>query len=266
MGEDTTYSENERVAKDVPQDAAEILGKRGTHGEAVENHRHIADMWSAYLGIAISAAEVANMMVLMKQSRDYLGDVERDHSVDQCGYSGIAWACQVADREEGVSPPYHDSTEEDSQEGENPSHGEGLVVTGFDETTASDTHSSVEDSSGEGSEGEDSQEGEHDYRRVTNYLEGRGYERLSGHTMYDEEGEAFEVAEDETPFAMYISSNHSQITEDELPLLEEFGYEITRIEKETNQILPLVLVSPLDEDGGEEGSHEGEGCEEGGED
>jgi len=88
-------SDRERVAAQVPEEAAEVLGSRSTHGEAYKNHKQIAEFWSTYLGVDIAAHQVAQMMVLMKVSRQSLGSIERDHYTDQCGYSGIGWVCEA---------------------------------------------------------------------------------------------------------------------------------------------------------------------------
>ena len=76
-----------------------VCGERAaTHGDCETNFQHIAEMWSAYLGIRVSAVDVAHMMVQLKQSRVRCGDPQHaDHYVDQCGYSAIAG--QIATRQ-----------------------------------------------------------------------------------------------------------------------------------------------------------------------
>lgn len=100
-----TRRTNENTAEDiaaaVAEDAAATVRDRASHGDAVSNHRHIAEMWSAYLGVEISARNVADMMIHVKQSRAQTGQVIRDHYVDVDGYGGIAYACAVADGEVG---------------------------------------------------------------------------------------------------------------------------------------------------------------------
>jgi hypothetical protein len=121
-------SDRERVAAQVPEEAAEVLGSRSTHGEAYKNHKQIADFWSTYLGVDIAAHQVAQMMVLMKVSRQSLGSIERDHYTDQAGYSGIGWACEAYDylQEYGELPESCDEqasdmlTDEQSQGGNDP--------------------------------------------------------------------------------------------------------------------------------------------------
>lgn len=65
--------------------------RTATHGSAEDNFRHTALMWSAYLGVNISAHDVCQMMVLSKISRAKIGKKDyADHYVDQCGYSALA--------------------------------------------------------------------------------------------------------------------------------------------------------------------------------
>lgn len=58
------------------------------YGSARENFGCIADMWSAYLGKRVSAADVANMMALLKIAR-LRGGMHEDSSVDGCGYLAL---------------------------------------------------------------------------------------------------------------------------------------------------------------------------------
>ena len=88
---------------DVAREAAEIVSqKRDTHGDAVENHRHIAAMWSAFLGVPIEPWEVAMMMTDVKKSRAKMGVPIRDHFTDTAGYADVGWSCVVADEAEAA--------------------------------------------------------------------------------------------------------------------------------------------------------------------
>ena len=50
--------------------AIEVLGDRGIeHGDHVELHQRIADLWSAYLVTWIKPHQVAAMLALMKLAR-----------------------------------------------------------------------------------------------------------------------------------------------------------------------------------------------------
>ena len=66
-----------------------INGPRQEHyGSPAENFGVIADMWSAYLGHAVSPADVCHMMALLKIARLRNGP-HRDSSVDACGYMAL---------------------------------------------------------------------------------------------------------------------------------------------------------------------------------
>lgn len=74
--------------------ALEVVQEReNTHGGVYENHKHIAEMWSAFLGYHIEAWEVAAMMTMLKWSRAKVGAPVKDHFVDVAGYADCAWVC-----------------------------------------------------------------------------------------------------------------------------------------------------------------------------
>ena len=79
-------------AKDVCLKAAELLGgnRDRDYGDPRDLHVKIAALWSAYLGHAITAHDVALMMVLLKVGRAKAGRFNLDNYVDGAGYSGIA--------------------------------------------------------------------------------------------------------------------------------------------------------------------------------
>lgn len=87
----------EEIAASVPEEAAAVLFERSSHGGAVENHQHIAALWSALLGYDITARQAALCMILVKMSRSEAGEAVRDHDVDICGYAGIARACSESE-------------------------------------------------------------------------------------------------------------------------------------------------------------------------
>jgi hypothetical protein len=81
-----------------------IANRNGTHGDPVENHDHIAELWNAYLGVydpfegeggnevlqrPIRGDEVADMMILLKLSRKHVGGMDLDHYRDAIGYAAI---------------------------------------------------------------------------------------------------------------------------------------------------------------------------------
>ena len=85
--------------------ASLVHDERDTHGDAVENQRHIAEAWTWYLrghghlseGATITGADVARMMELLKLSRGAVGEYDLDHDRDVAGYAGIAAACEIYD-------------------------------------------------------------------------------------------------------------------------------------------------------------------------
>jgi hypothetical protein len=76
----------------ILRDAIDATTERAnTHGTAEDNFHHTATMWSAYLGIEVSAVDVCQMQVMAKMSRAKMGNpYHPDHYVDQCGYSALA--------------------------------------------------------------------------------------------------------------------------------------------------------------------------------
>lgn len=80
----------ERDYRSVLERAVDVRNAREEHGDAVENHEHIAALWSAYLEKEITARDVADCMILMKLSRAHCGEPVSDHYEDVCGYADIA--------------------------------------------------------------------------------------------------------------------------------------------------------------------------------
>lgn len=67
-----------------------ICGDRQeAYGDATQSHQRIADLWAAYLGVEVSAVDVAAMMVLLKVSRSK-GSERDDNWIDICGYAALA--------------------------------------------------------------------------------------------------------------------------------------------------------------------------------
>ena len=60
------------------------------YGDKTENHRNIANLWSAYLGYPITAENVAIMMCLFKIARTKLGATNKDTYIDMAAYGAIA--------------------------------------------------------------------------------------------------------------------------------------------------------------------------------
>ena len=65
------------------------------HGDAERNFGLIAAYWSAHLDVAVSAADVAVMMTMLKLARIKSNPDNMDNWVDGCGYLAcggeIAW-------------------------------------------------------------------------------------------------------------------------------------------------------------------------------
>ena len=62
--------------------------RHATYGDARESFDTIAKMWSAYLGVGVTAEQVAAMMVLMKVSRQRKSK-HMDNWVDIIGYAAL---------------------------------------------------------------------------------------------------------------------------------------------------------------------------------
>ena len=76
--------------EDILRVAGELISgdRHDTYGDAKASHKRIADMWSAYLGIELSASDVAALMVLMTVGRA-TGSKHSDNWVDMCGYAAL---------------------------------------------------------------------------------------------------------------------------------------------------------------------------------
>ena len=72
-----------------------INGERqGTYGKAENSFATIAALWEAYLGVDITSADVANMMILMKVARNSSGVYKEDNWIDICGYAALGGEIQ----------------------------------------------------------------------------------------------------------------------------------------------------------------------------
>ena len=83
----------ETAAKFVSSDRASV------YGDAKTSHARIADYWTRYLNLpadAISAQDVAVMMVLLKVSRLNYKPTS-DSFIDICGYAALA--CEIGEGE-----------------------------------------------------------------------------------------------------------------------------------------------------------------------
>lgn len=75
----------------VCQEADEIVNgeRRPSYDSPAVSFARVAGMWSAYLGVNVTANDVVNMMVLFKVDR-LRGGFHRDSAVDVCGYAACA--------------------------------------------------------------------------------------------------------------------------------------------------------------------------------
>lgn len=81
---------------DITEEAHTVVTEtRDSHGDAYENHRQIAELWSAFLDHEIAPHEAAIMMTLVKASRMQAGELNKDHFRDIAGYADVAWASAV---------------------------------------------------------------------------------------------------------------------------------------------------------------------------
>lgn len=74
--------------------AKAIVGgsRHAVYGDPQLTHQRTAEMWSAFLGIEITARQVCYMNILQKCSREAHWSQE-DNSVDIAGYAANAEAC-----------------------------------------------------------------------------------------------------------------------------------------------------------------------------
>lgn len=66
-----------------------VAGRECAYGSAVVNHKRIAALWSAYLGVEIGPEQVAMCMVLLKCSRLRATPGHEDSIADIEGYLHI---------------------------------------------------------------------------------------------------------------------------------------------------------------------------------
>lgn len=72
-------------------DVIKTIHSRGIdYGHPIENHKRIAELWSAYLGYPIQPNEVAILMCLVKISRQAEDPRVIDNYTDALGYIAIA--------------------------------------------------------------------------------------------------------------------------------------------------------------------------------
>lgn len=79
-------------AGEVLKEAANLVDgdRRDTHGDPRSQFKCTAALWSAYLGITVTASDVCNMNALQKMSRQKHGQINRDDYVDGPAYMALA--------------------------------------------------------------------------------------------------------------------------------------------------------------------------------
>jgi hypothetical protein len=77
-------------ASEICQQAAALVSgdRRDDYGSPAECLGRVAALWSAYLGITVTAKDVAALMILLKVARS-LQSSKLDSAVDACGYAGL---------------------------------------------------------------------------------------------------------------------------------------------------------------------------------
>lgn len=90
-GSEPVSGVDQPVQVDCLEEAGRIVrgSREDTYGPAERNLSRIAEMWSAYLSMPLTARQVAVMMVLLKASRDAFKP-KHDNMVDICGYAYLA--------------------------------------------------------------------------------------------------------------------------------------------------------------------------------
>lgn len=71
------------------------------HGDMEDNFTRIAGLWSGFLGVDVSAADVALMMGLLKIARAKSNPAHQDNWVDLAGYA--ACGGEAATKQEPVA-------------------------------------------------------------------------------------------------------------------------------------------------------------------
>lgn len=79
----------------ILQEAMRLMAtdRNTKYGDFIENHEHIAALWSAYLRTPISAEQCALMMALVKVARTRTSPQETDHYIDAAAYIAGAGRC-----------------------------------------------------------------------------------------------------------------------------------------------------------------------------
>jgi hypothetical protein len=76
---------------EILKEAARIISsdRAKDYGPADESFARIARLWTAYLDVAVSPMDVANMFVLSKVQRTLTSPAKTDTWLDICGYAAL---------------------------------------------------------------------------------------------------------------------------------------------------------------------------------
>lgn len=66
---------------------AVMVDRAATHGDVERNFEMIAGLWSVYLGVQVTPADVGQMMILLKSARAKQNPGYADNWVDQAGFA-----------------------------------------------------------------------------------------------------------------------------------------------------------------------------------
>jgi hypothetical protein len=86
-------------ASDIASAAAALVSgdRNQSHGDVLDNHERIAEVWNGILRaagkppeLALDAHDVANLMEGLKIARRYAGTYNPDDYIDGAGYSAVA--------------------------------------------------------------------------------------------------------------------------------------------------------------------------------
>lgn len=67
------------------------------YGDPNDDFKRTANMWEAYLGVAIDSYDVAAMMAMLKISRIRWSPTKKDNWVDLAGYAACGAHCAEAE-------------------------------------------------------------------------------------------------------------------------------------------------------------------------
>jgi hypothetical protein len=74
------------------------IDRAATHGDAEDNFRRIADLWTAYLGVDdITSIDVAVMLALLKVARIRSNPTHADNWIDIAGYAACGGEIATGD-------------------------------------------------------------------------------------------------------------------------------------------------------------------------